>query len=204
MITKIAAAVSDWLVAQGAVTDKDKSLFAYAVYSFLFGMTPIVIVVVLGLIFDMLAEGLLLITPFMLLRKFSGGYHLKSPLVCVITSTTLLTLSLLSVRFVVAGEAVTILSSLVLLATVTLFLLSPIDSEARRLSTKEVKTFKVIARAIAVLFLVIYVLLIRFNHVDSAAPIGVGMIIPAILQLPCVIQRMIAKYRANNQSRFGE
>jgi len=204
MISKIATAVSEWLVAQGAVTDKDKSLFAYAVYSFLFGMTPIVIIVVLGFIFDMLAEGLLLITPFMLLRKFSGGYHLKSPLVCVITSTTLLTLSLLSVRFIVAGEAVIILSSLVLLAIVTLFLLSPIDSEARRLSAKEVKTFRLIARTIAILFLVIYVLLMLSNHVDTAAPIGVGMIIPAILQLPCVIQRMIAKPHANNQSQIGK
>ena len=204
MISKIATAVSEWLVTQGAVTDKDKSLFAYAVYSFLFGMTPIVIIVVLGLIFDMLAEGLLLITPFMLLRKFSGGYHLKSPLVCVITSTTLLTLSLLSVRFVVAGKAVIILSPLVLLATVALFILSPIDSEARRLSVKEAKTFRLIARAIAVLFLVIYILLKVFNHVNIAAPIGVGMIIPAILQLPCVIQRMVVKSHANNQSQIGK
>lgn len=204
MISKIATVVSEWLVAQGAVTDKDKSLFAYAVYSFLFGMTPIVIIIVLGFIFDMLAEGLLLITPFMLLRKFSGGYHLKSPLVCVVTSTTLLTLSLLSVRLIISSKAVIILSSLVMLATVTLFSLSPIDSEARRLSKKETKTFRLIARAIAILFLVIYLLLVLFNHISIAAPIGVGVVIPAILQLPCVIQRMIAKNHASKQSQIGK
>ena len=98
MIAKIAAAVSEWLVAQGAVTDKDKKLFAYAVYSFLFGMMPIFIIVILGLFFNMVLEGLLLITPFMLLRKFSGGYHLKSSIVCTITSTSLLLISLLAVR----------------------------------------------------------------------------------------------------------
>ncbi len=195
MITKIAAAVSDWLVAQGAVTDKDKSLFAYAVYSFLFGLVPVLIIVVLGFIFSMLAEALLLITPFMLLRKFSGGYHLKSPLVCVISSTGLLTLSLLSVRLITTYDTVFILSTLVILSAVVLFVLSPIDSEARRLTAKETRVFRLIARVMTSVFLVVYLLFFLFGHTNIAAPIGVGMIVPAILQLPCIIQCMIAKKR---------
>lgn len=195
MITTIAAAVSDWLVAQGAVTDKDKSLFAYAVYSFLFGLMPVLIIVVLGLIFSMLTEGLLLITPFMLLRKFSGGYHLKSPLVCVISSISLLTLALLSVRLITTYSTVLILSTLVIFSSVVLFVLSPIDSEARRLTARETRVFRLIARVMTSVFLVAYFLFFLFGHTSIAAPIGVGMIVPAILQLPCIIQCRIAKKR---------
>lgn len=195
MINKIAAAVSDWLVAQGAVTDTDKNLFAYAVYSLLFGMIPIFIIMILGLIFNMLFEGLLLITPFMLIRKFSGGYHLKSASICIVTSTTLLTISLLSVRLVSTNGALISLSIFVMLSTVLIFFLSPIDSEARRLSAKETKVFKFIARVIASIFFTLYFILVLINQINIAAPIGVGMIIPALLQLPCVIQRCFSRSR---------
>ena len=198
MIAKIAAAVSEWLVAQGAVTDKDKKLFAYAVYSFLFGMMPIFIIVILGLIFDMVLEGLLLITPFMLLRKFSGGYHLKSSIVCTITSTSLLLFSLLAVRIVSISSATNILSIIVVLSCITLFLLSPIDSDARRLSVKERKVFRLIARIITCIFLLFYFLLLLFDQIDIATPICIGMIFPAILQLPCLIQRMFLKIHTKN------
>lgn len=198
MISKIATAVSEWLVAQGAVTAKDKNLFAYAVYSFLFGMMPIFIMVILGLVFDMLLEGLLLITPFMLLRKFSGGYHLKSSIVCTVTSTTLLMLSLLAVRIASTSSTTIILSVLVTFSAITLFLLSPIDSEARRLSPKERKVFRLIARIITSIFLLIYFLLVLFDQTGIAAPIGIGIIIPAILQLPCLIQRLLSKCHTQN------
>ena len=199
MIAKIAAAVSEWLVAQGAVTDKDKKLFAYAVYSFLFGMMPIFIIVILGLVFDMVLEGLLLITPFMLLRKFSGGYHLKSSIVCTVTSTSLLLISLLSVRIASIGSATNILSIWVVLSSITLFLLSPIDSDARRLSVKERKVFRLIARIITSIFFLIYFLLLLLDQIDIATPIGIGMIIPAILQLPWLIQRMFLKIHPKTQ-----
>lgn len=199
MISKIAAAVSDWLVVQDAIADKDKRLYAYAVYSVLFGMTPVAIIVILGLIFGMLREGLLLIMPFILLRKFSGGYHLHSPLVCVITSTILLSISLLSVWLVIDRSAVLFLSLLVILATTTLFWLSPIDSKARRLSEKETQVFRSIARSAATLFLVVYLLLVIFNNISVAVPIGVGVIIPALLQLPCVIQWLIARHFAKGK-----
>ena len=197
MIAKIAAAVSEWLVAQGAVTDKDKKLFAYAVYSFLFGMMPIFIIVILGLFFNMVLEGLLLITPFMLLRKFSGGYHLKSSIVCTITSTSLLLISLLAVRIASSHNASNILSIMVALSTITLFLLSPIDSDARRLSVKERKVFRLIARIFTCIFLLFYFLLLLFGQIDIATPIGIGMIIPATLQLPCLVQRLF--FRRNTQ-----
>jgi accessory gene regulator B len=154
---------------------------------------PIYIIVILGLIFGMLPEGLLLITPFMLLRKFSGGYHLKSSIVCTVTSSSLLTISLLAVRAVKTSGTILILSVLVVFSAITLFLLSPIDSKARRLSAKERMVFGRIARVITSLFLLIYFMLVLLDQTGIAAPIGVGMIIPATLQLPCLVQRLFIR-----------
>lgn len=201
MISQIASAISDWLVTQGAVTAKDKNLFAYAAYSLLFGIMPIIIIVVLGLIFDMLIEGILLITPFMLIRKFSGGYHLESPLACVVTSTSLLTLALLSVQLVRSNLALVILGILVILATMSLVLFSPIDSESRKLTAKETIVFRLIARVLAVLFAIVYLLLALYSHVNIAAPIGVGIIIPAALQFPCMNPKKCKRHISETSAR---
>ena len=90
MIRELTSGIAKWLEQEGAISGEDNGLFSYAVYSLLFGLLPIFIAVVLGLAFGMLREGLLMITPFMLIRKFSGGYHLDSPKLCVILSTALL------------------------------------------------------------------------------------------------------------------
>lgn len=38
----------------------------------------------------MVVDGLLMILPFMLIREISGGFHLKSSTVCLVSSTLLL------------------------------------------------------------------------------------------------------------------
>lgn len=41
-----------------------------------------------------------MILPFMLLRKYSGGYHLKSSLVCFVSSNMLPSASLMLIKYV--------------------------------------------------------------------------------------------------------
>lgn len=93
MIQELSSRVAKWLEQEEAISGKDNGLFSYAVYSLLFGLLPIFIVTILGLAFGMLREGLLMITPFMLIRKFSGGYHLNSLKMCITFSTVLLALA---------------------------------------------------------------------------------------------------------------
>jgi len=87
MISKAASTISEWLLSSGAISEKDRSLYEYAAYSFIFSLAPLVIVAIIGSILGMLAEGIILILPFMFIRKFSGGYHLKSSRICFVTST---------------------------------------------------------------------------------------------------------------------
>ena len=93
MIRELSSKIAKWLEQEGVISGKDNGLFSYAVYSLLFGLLPIFIVVVLGLAFRMVREGLLMITPFMLIRKFSGGDHLASPKLCVLLSSILIAIA---------------------------------------------------------------------------------------------------------------
>ena len=174
-----------WLLRAGAISENDRELYEYAAYSFLFSLLPLVLVMLLGCASGMLLEGVLMIVPFILVRKFSGGFHLQSPGVCFVSSLMLLSAFLFLIRLVSMKQSFILLSCLAVASTLQLFFCSPIDNEARKLSEKERAAFKKVARIMSLLFLTIYIALLSFGQSRLAVPIGAGLILTALLQVPC-------------------
>lgn len=90
MIRFISRAVAEWLLKHGAISVNEKELYEYSIYSFLFTLTPLFLVLMVSIPLNMAVEGILLITPFIFLRKFAGGFHFQNPLPCIIVSTLVL------------------------------------------------------------------------------------------------------------------
>lgn len=145
MIKRIAAVTAKWLLQAGAISASDVELYEYGIYSFLFTLCPLGLVLVISLFLNMVAEGILLIIPFILIRKFCGGFHFQSSVLCGIVSTAVLTVFLLGVRLVLSAEAHSWWALLLFLAAIQIAIFSPIDSEGRRLTQNEKKVFKKIA-----------------------------------------------------------
>lgn len=186
MLRRLSTAITKWLLKTGAISYSDEKLYEYAVYSLVFALIPFAIVSFLGAWMNMLAEGICMMIPFFFIRKFSGGFHFKSSQVCLLLSTCLLLAFLLIVRQVIYMQSSWGFTIFVLLSGVCLFVLSPIDSEERRLSSKEKQVFRRVARILALIFIFIYVALIIINAKHYAVPIGAGIIIAACLQVPCL------------------
>lgn len=185
MIRKIAEIVSAWLVKANVIKGDDRSLYEFAVYSLLFGLLPVFLTLIYSSILGLLLEGMLMIIPFMLIRKFSGGFHLESPKICFCFSSAIIIVSLIAIKLLMKTNNVLLPSAGVVISTVTICISSPIDSDARKLSAKEIRTFGMIARILATLFSIIYFALLFLGKYRLAIPIGVGAIIPALLQIPC-------------------
>ena len=198
MIHKISGAITKWLVKAGAISEEDKELYEYAAFSFLFTLLPLALVLILGAVFGMLLEGVLLILPFMLIRKFSGGYHLKSSVVCTISSTVLLSLFLLVIRVVTAHSAYPAYSIAVGMSVLLLIVLSPIDSEERRLNERERIVFKKAAVVIALAVGAVYAVLMLCSQPGMAVSVGSGLVLSALLQLPCLVSRLVAGKKAHS------
>lgn len=191
MIQELSSKVAKWLEQEGAISGKDNGLFSYAVYSLLFGLLPIFIVTLLGLAFGMLREGLLMITPFMLIRKFSGGYHLNSPRICVLLSCICIVFALLGIKVIYLTGKTDVLSLAVLSSVSILSICSPVDNDARKLSKKEHATFGVIVRLFSIAMLISYLLLRFFAPINYSVSFGVGITLPALLQVPCVLNKLV-------------
>lgn len=193
MIQELSSKVAKWLEQEGAISGEDNGLFSYAVYSLLFGLLPIFIVVILGLAFGMLREGLLMITPFMLIRKFSGGYHLDSPKLCVITSIALLTFAIALLKVVAQGGYMPFLTIMVSLSVICLCVFSPVENSARMLTNTERRLFRKTARVLAIISLLVYLVLCETTYTPCAAAFGAGILLAACLQLPSGIKSILCK-----------
>lgn len=185
MITKMSSAIVKWLLHAGAISESDKELYEYAAYSFLFSLLPLCLVVILGCITGMVIEGLLMILPFMLIRKFSGGFHLKSPGICLLSSTLLLSAFLFIIRLVIDKHQSVLFTCFVGASTLQIFLCSPIDNDVRKLNEKERLVFQKIARNMSTMFLVVYILLLLLGLLRLSVPVGAGILLTALLQVPC-------------------
>ena len=162
-----------WLLKTGAISQQDADVYEYGIYSFLFSLLPFALVLILTVPLGMVTEGFLLIVPFFFLRKFTGGFHFQSALPCLVTSTLLLLASLAGIK--------ALLSKPPLLAVYL-----AIDSINRKLSSKEQRVFHRIAIGLGCFFVALFTLLMGFELYRIAVPIGGGVVLTALLQLPCL------------------
>ena len=188
MIHFVSRAVAKWLLKHGAISVNEKELYEYSIYSFLFTLTPMFLVLMVSTPLNMAVEGVLLITPFILLRKFAGGFHFQTPLPCIIVSTLVLLGCLLEIRVILEYGTFIIHTLLVYASIVPICILSPIDSENRQLSAKEKSIFHRTAIVLAAINTALYSLLLILRTVEIAIPLGTGMILTALLQLPCLFE----------------
>lgn len=193
----ISDGIAKWLAREGVIVEEEQRLFSYAVYSLFLGLLPVIISMALGAIFGILYESFLLLLPFMLLRKFSGGFHFDSAKLCIICSTALIALALSAVKLLLSGVALVPFAICVLLSVISLWVNSPIESLARKLSAKETELFRKVSRTLTVIIFLIFLLLLFFKN-KTAIPIGVGIIMPALLQIPCIAVMLYRRISSHN------
>lgn len=173
-----------WLIRHDAIAEADRELYEYAVYSLLITLSPLFIITVIGGFMGMVKESILLILPFMVIRKFSGGFHAKHGWTCLIGSCTVLFLCVILASHITCNVVLTVVA---LGAVTSLCILSPIDSDNRRLSEEEKRRYKKVTCITAVIFAILYVLLYLAKLDTYAVCVAVGLVLPAGLQLPCIL-----------------
>ena len=126
MIAWCARGITGWLIRCGAVRESDRELYVYAAYSFLITVSPLFLTILIGTLLGKTWQSIVLILPFLLIRKFSGGVHAKHAIVCFICSCLLLLLCIELSGHIEGGST---LAAVTAAAMVSLFLLSPVKTK---------------------------------------------------------------------------
>lgn len=183
----LAESIVTWLIKRETIPQKDRELYEYAAYTFILSMSPVVMVMIIGGIMGQLVESILIIIPFMFIRKFSGGFHAKHAWVCMVFSCGILFLCVYMVAYIKYGILINIV---MVCAAIGLTVFSPIDSENRRLDLSEKKKYKITAIVLTMVFVIIYCLFLLTDNKTYAICIAEGVILTASLQALCLVEKM--------------
>lgn len=184
MISDYAERTVNWLIQQRVVKKEDKELYEYAIYNIVLTAYPIGITIIMGILMGVLKESMVTVLTFMLIRKFSGGFHARKPEICMIVSALLI---FLCIKCIIFLNFSTGLLGVTLLAAVALLWFSPVDSENRRLEEGERLSNKRRTTVIILLLGVIAMLLYFSNQQQYVVCISVAIIWAFGMQLPCIL-----------------
>lgn len=65
--------LSEWLCKYGAIDEKDKELYEYAISVWMITALPLATVLIIGSVMGMILQGILIMISFLSIRKYSGG-----------------------------------------------------------------------------------------------------------------------------------
>lgn len=164
-------------------TDEMRELYEYAIYVLLSGIFHLISVVVLGLCFNMILESLVFYCSFILIRKFAGGYHAKTPTRCYIFSVITSVVALCLIKLIGNSNSVYyyIFVTIEILCVVFIMLASPLDNDNKPLNAKEKKIFKILSVVISLLLFVISLLLKWVGFDILSASVSFGIIMCAVV-----------------------
>ena len=189
MMTRILSKMlASWLIRQGAISKSEESLYCYASYLVFSTMTPTVTVLLLGILIHISPMKCLLFSfTFIILRKFSGGFHFHSQITCFLVSTLVEFLFLI---YSATGGSFLLLLIFVL-SCISLAVFSPIVSSSRRITYSDYYRCRHTTRRI----LAIIAIICYFLYITGNKPVipffEYAVIMTAILQYPVLIKQRI-------------
>lgn len=150
-------------------------------------------ILIIGLLMGMLWQSALFLLLFVSTRRFAGGFHFSSQLMCYLSTCIMCPIVLLIVKY--GGNNAVLYSIIMAVSALIMLILSPIPAIEKPLDTKEKAVYGKISRMIIIVIAVIYAVLCGFKQIYIAKIIAVTMLIVAILAILGLIKHKLYKHK---------
>lgn len=189
MIKLISSKVARILCKDEKHTD-NYELYEYAIYIILSSAFHMATVIVLGLVFNLLTESLVFYLSFIVIRKFAGGYHAKTPVRCYLFSFASNIIILCLVKWLSSINTLFIFIFIIfeLLCVVLILLISPLDTENNPLTGQEKKMYRMLTSIITILIFIISSLCFFKGYINIGSSMICGVVMSALVLLMRKIQ----------------
>ena len=189
MIKLISSKVARILCEDEKHTD-NYELYEYAIYIILSSAFHMATVIVLGLVFILLTESLVFYLSFIVIRKFAGGYHAKTPVRCYLFSFASNIIILCLVKWLSSINTLFIFIFIIfeLLCVVLILLISPLDTENNPLTGQEKKMYRMLTSIITILIFIISSLCFFKGYRNIGSSMICGVVMSALVLLMRKIQ----------------
>ncbi len=182
--------ITIFLSNNNSINKEDKTLYEYALKILFQDFVDITITILIGIVFRMFKECLCLFFTFFLMRKSTGGLHLKKYCYCLISSVAVMALSLFLIKLLETSYNSVLFLIVVSIFTIVIWVLAPIENQNKKLSKKAKCFFKYLSIALSLLFWTMTNCFMYKNFL-IAYSFGMGLIITSILLIIAYIKRAL-------------
>ncbi len=129
MLKKCAKRLSSHFIKRGDISEDEREVYDYCFEIFLSTLLNGAFLVCAGLVLKMLLETLLFVISFVAFRMVGGGFHSATHFSCFLTLAGVYGLMVIMIQFIPANILSIIVIGFLLIGTVIIYFLSPIEHE---------------------------------------------------------------------------
>lgn len=199
MINKISSKIVEILIKHSLVENEDKELYLYGFFILLSQILYFIIVITIGILFNVIFESIIFYITFQFIRRYAGGYHAKTETRCDILSTLSILCCIVLIKLSKMYDIRIALLSISLVFAALIFILCPLDTPEKPLNDKEYKYFRKISWIILSLIIIAIIVSFYFKFNIVFAPCCVSLILEGVLIGTGQIKKAYSKKRANSK-----
>ncbi len=158
----ISKKISAFVCGTDCAEEDERSVIEFGIGILLSKMLNLITEIIIGCLFSMILETVIFLLAFSFFRSYSGGFHASSSLKCYISSSAIMAVALLIIRYAdmpIANIA------FALLGTVLCLILAPVESKNKPLNEIEKAVYR--KRALIILFFILSVMIgSYFLHIN--------------------------------------
>lgn len=195
MITSLAQIITGCLVRNKIIDNTKLDIYIYGFEIMISNIICFGIGLLIGAVFSELLECIVFLAAFVLMRRYCGGYHAETYLVCdtIFTANILLVMTILKVMSVYPSYIHFIIAGISIVSAV---MLAPVENKYKPLTIEEKKKHKLYAVVIILVIITISSVLF-FTNIKFAAVIDMASISVAL----SMIIEVLRKGREDNEKR---
>lgn len=199
MINKISSKIVEILIKHSLVENEEKELYLYGFFILLSQILYFIIVITIGILFNVIFESIIFYITFQFIRRYAGGYHAKTETRCEILSTLSILCCIVLIKLSKMYDIRIVLLSVSLVFAVLIFILCPLDTPEKPLNDKEYKYFRKISWIILSLIIIAIIVSFYFKFNVVFAPCCASLILEGVLIGTGQIKKAYSKKRANSK-----
>ena len=179
MFSSIAEKITMHLDANNAFKSEDRAIYQYGIQQGLSIMLNLSTALLLGIVTGMIWESIIFSAAYMLVRRYAGGFHAKTPARCYIYSSAMVLLALLGIKYVF--DSILISICMFIVGSLIIFLFSPVEDKNKPLDAAEQLVYQKRTRFYLIVEIVLDIAMMSLGFKGLYEPISISLFCLGIL-----------------------
>lgn len=190
---RLSECIADFLLSQKVIKKQEKEIYVYGTQLVIPSIINLLICITISLLLGELINGLIFFAIFSSLRRFTGGFHCKTFIMCNVVFSSIVALALLSNTFlgkVFENYVIVMVTAIFNLICILLF--SPVYNENKKLTYLQKRRFLISSIIVYAIHIAFYLTLLIVFDVKLNI-IVIGDLIVSLMIIWGVINNIVMK-----------